>query len=314
MAAAPPRLVEIGEHPPTWADSTGQKIIVAIPCLNEERHIGSLVLQVKRYGVHVIVIDDGSSDETAEIAELAGAMVIRHEANQGKGAALNSAFGVALGHEADVLVLMDGDGQHRPAEIPNVAGPIVSGQADISVGSRHLTSGGIPKVRRVGQTMITTATNLGAGVNISDSQSGFRAFSRRALEGLTFSARGFAVESEMQFLALDRDLRVVEVPISAVYVDPPKRNVFKHGMSVLDGILRLVGTHRPLLFFAVVSLLCWLLGALMGLLALDAIAHGSAAAAAAPTLMAVGCLLLGILSVFAGVILHSVRTMFIHFR
>jgi glycosyltransferase involved in cell wall biosynthesis len=260
------------------------------------------------------VIDDGSADETAEIAEAAGAAVVRHEINQGKGAALNSAFGIALGHEADVLVLMDGDGQHRPAEIPNVAGPIVSGDADISVGSRHLTSGGIPKVRRVGQTMITTATNLGAGVNISDSQSGFRAFSRRALENLTFTARGFAVESEMQFLALDRELRVVEVPISAVYVDPPKRNVFRHGLAVLDGILRLVGMHRPLLFFAAVSVLCWLVGSLMGLLALDAIGRGSAAAAVAPTLGAIGCLLLGTLSVFAGVILHSVRTMFIHFR
>src|SRR5438552_9796332 len=133
MAAALPRLVELGQQPPTWAESTGQKIVVAIPCLNEERHIGSLVLQVKRTGADVIVIDDGSTDETAEIAEAAGAMVIRHETNQGKGAALNSAFGLAIGMEADVLILMDGDGQHRPAEIPNVAAPIVSGEADISV-------------------------------------------------------------------------------------------------------------------------------------------------------------------------------------
>jgi hypothetical protein len=195
-----------------------------------------------------------------------------------------------------------------------VADPIVRGEADISVGSRHLASGGIPKVRRVGQTMITTATNLGAGVNLSDSQSGFRAFSRRALENLTFTSRGFAVESEMQFLALDRDLRVVEVPISAVYVEAPKRNVFRHGLMVLDGVLRLIGMHRPLLFFAAVSVFCWVTGLLLALMALDAIAQGSAAAALAPTLGGVLCLLLGVLSVFAGVILHSVRTMFIHFR
>src|SRR5438132_3018643 len=132
MASSVPRLVEVGERPATWAESTGMKIVVAMPCLNEEQHIGSLVLQVKRTGVEVIVIDDGSTDETAEIAEAAGAMVIRHETNQGKGAALNSAFGLAIGMEADVLILMDGDGQHRPAEIPNVAAPIVNGQADIS--------------------------------------------------------------------------------------------------------------------------------------------------------------------------------------
>jgi hypothetical protein len=190
----------------------------------------------------------------------------------------------------------------------------VAGDADISVGSRHLQAGGIPAVRRVGQTMITTATNVGSGVALTDSQSGFRAFSRRALETLTFSARGFAVESEMQFLALDQDLRVIEVPIEAVYVDPPKRNVFRHGLVVLDGILRLVGMHRPLLFFLVVSLLAWASGALMAVIALDAIGRGSAAAAIAPTLGAIACLLLGVLSVFAGVILHSVRSMMIHLR
>src|SRR6476659_274298 len=124
MTMAVPRLLEIDDRPQRWADATGMKIVVAIPCLNEERNIGSLVLQVRRMGAEVIVIDDGSVDETAEIAEAAGASVIRHEANQGKGSALNSAFGMALGQEADVLVLMDGDGQHRPAEIPNVARPI----------------------------------------------------------------------------------------------------------------------------------------------------------------------------------------------
>lgn len=309
-----PRLIDLPAPRGSWAESTGLKIVVAIPCLNEERNIGSLVLQAKRYATEVIVVDDGSVDATAEIAEAAGAIVVRHQSNQGKGAALNSAFGIALGHDADVLVLMDGDGQHRAAEIPSVAGPILVGDADISVGSRHLQAGGIPSVRRVGQTMITTATNVGSGVNLTDSQSGFRAFSRRALESLTFSARGFAVESEMQFLALDRDLRVIEVPIEAVYVDPPKRNVFRHGLVVLDGLLRLVGMHRPLLFFLVVSLLAWAGGGALALLALDALDRGSAAAAVAPTLGAIVCLLLGVLSVFAGVILHSIRSMMIHLR
>jgi glycosyltransferase involved in cell wall biosynthesis len=294
----------------------GNRVVVAIPCLNEERNIGSLVIQAKRWASEVIVIDDGSSDETGLVAEAAGAIVIQHETNQGKGAALNSAFAVALGRDADVLVVMDGDGQHKPSEIPVVAGPIISGEADISVGSRHLSEaeGEIPKVRRVGQTVVTTATNLGSGVTLTDSQSGFRAFSRRALEAMTFSSAGFAVESEMQFLALDQGLRVVEVPIEAVYRDPPKRNVVRHGLVVLDGLMRLVGMHRPLLFFAIAAMVAWLCGSLLALAALEALDRGSATAAMGPTLGAAACLLLGVLSVFAGVILHSVRTMMIHLR
>jgi glycosyltransferase involved in cell wall biosynthesis len=311
---AMPRLVDVSELDRPAPEAIGRRIIVAIPCLNEERNIGSLVIQARRWASEVVVVDDGSTDETALIAEGAGATVIRHAENQGKGAALNSAFGVALGRDADVLVVMDGDGQHRADGIPNVAAPVLKGEADIVVGSRHLQEGGIPRVRRVGQTVVTAATNLGSGVNVTDSQSGFRAFSRKALESMTFSSRGFAVESEMQFLALDRGLVVVEVPIEAVYVDPPKRNVFRHGLVVIDGVMRLVGMHRPLLFFALMSLVMWLAGALMALWALDTVSQGSAAAAIAPTLGAIACLVLGVLAVFAGVLLHSIRAMMMHLR
>lgn len=311
---AMPRLVDVSDIDRPVPEAVGRRIIVAIPCLNEERNIGSLVIQARRWASEVVVVDDGSTDETALIAEEAGATVIRHAENQGKGAALNSAFGVALGRDADVLVVMDGDGQHRAEGIPNVAAPVLKGEADIVVGSRHLQEGGIPRVRRVGQTMVTAATNLGSGVNVTDSQSGFRAFSRKALESMTFSSRGFAVESEMQFLALDRGLVVVEVPIEAVYVDPPKRNVFRHGLVVIDGVMRLVGMHRPLLFFAMMSLAMWLAGSLMALWALDMVSQGSAAAAIASTLGAIACLVLGVLAVFAGVLLHSIRAMMMHLR
>ncbi len=311
---AMPRLVDVSDIDRPAPEAVGRRIIVAIPCLNEERNIGSLVIQARRWASEVVVVDDGSTDETALIAEEAGATVIRHAENQGKGAALNSAFGVALGRDADVLVVMDGDAHPRAEGIPNVAAPVLKGEADIVVGSRHLQEGGIPRVRRVGQTMVTAATNLGSGVNVTDSQSGFRAFSRKALESMTFSSRGFAVESEMQFLALDRGLVVVEVPIEAVYVDPPKRNVFRHGLVVIDGVMRLVGMHRPLLFFAMMSLAMWLAGSLMALWALDMVSQGSAAAAIAPTLGAIACLVLGVLAVFAGVLLHSIRAMMMHLR
>jgi glycosyltransferase involved in cell wall biosynthesis len=311
---ASPRSVGTPSFPWSLPGIADKRIVVAIPCLNEERNIGSLVLQARRWATEVIVVDDGSGDETAEVAEAAGAIVVRHAENQGKGAALNSAFGVALGRGADVLILMDGDGQHRAAAIPSLAKPILDGEADIVVGSRHLQDGGIPKVRRIGQKVVTAATNLGSGVNLTDSQSGFRAFSHRALEGMTFSSRGFAVESEMQFLALDRGLRVIEIAIEAVYADPPKRNVFRHGLVVMDGLMRMIGMHRPLLFFSMVCLATWFVGAVLALMALDAVTQGSAASAVAPALGAVACLAIGVVSVFAGVLLHSIRAMMMHLR
>src|SRR5581483_8838661 len=125
---AMPRLVDVSDIDRPAPEAVGRRIIVAIPCLNEERNIGSLVIQARRWASEVVVVDDGSTDETALIAEEAGA-------------AVNSAFGVALGRDADVLVVMDGDGQHRAEGIPNVAAPVLKGEADIVVGSRHLQEG-----------------------------------------------------------------------------------------------------------------------------------------------------------------------------
>ncbi|MBM4418047.1 MAG: glycosyltransferase family 2 protein [Chloroflexi bacterium] len=246
-------------------------IVVAIPCHNEARNIGSLVIQAQRVATTVIVVDDGSAHDTAFIAERAGARVIRHEFTQGKDAALNSAFSAALKLDATALVLIDGDGQHRAADIPRIIVPVIDGEADIVVGSPQHNRESIPTVRRVGQDAIAMATPIGSGTHISDLQSGFRAFSRRAIESLTFSARGFAVESEMQFSARDRSLRVTEAPIDSIYEDPPRRNVFRHGLIVLDGLMRLVGMHRPLLFFAVCALISWLGGVVLAFLALEAV-------------------------------------------
>jgi glycosyltransferase involved in cell wall biosynthesis len=117
-------------------------IIVAIPCLNEEVAIGSVVLRAKKYADSVVVIDDGSNDSTAEIAKLAGAHVIKHENNQGKGAAIRDAFDYAKLHGAEILVLIDGDRQHNTDDIPGLVMPILSGEADMVNGSRFLVKNG----------------------------------------------------------------------------------------------------------------------------------------------------------------------------
>jgi hypothetical protein len=126
-----------------------------------------------------------------------------------------------------VLIVLDGDGQHEVGAVPRVVRPILEGQADIVIGSRFLNTsdGKTPAVRRAGQKWITAITNASSGVPVTDSQSGFRAFSQEAIEGLLLHSEGFGAEVEMQFRARELGLRVTEVPIRAIYTDPPKRNV-----------------------------------------------------------------------------------------
>ena len=284
-------------------------VVAAIPCYNEERFTGSVVLQARRYVDVVVVIDAGSQDGTADIAEAAGATVIRHAHNQGKGEALNTAFAVARRLNAEVLVLLDGDGQHRAEEIAGVVAPIIDGQADIVIGSRFLPSaeGAIPMVRSLGQRAITGITNLSSGLAVTDSQSGFRAFSRKAIAALVFKQQGFTVESEMQFLAKEHALRVVEQPITAVYhPERPKRNVFQQGTVVLNGVLQLVGQHRPLLFFGVPGMIFFLLGLTLGINVVG-VYRDTHTLAVGYAILTVLLGVIGMLSLFTAVLLHSIR-------
>lgn len=287
-------------------------VLVAVPAYNEERFIGSVVIQARLSGLSVLVIDDGSDDRTAAVAAAAGAMVERHGRNMGKAEALNTAFRIARRTGARALVVLDGDGQHDVSETWNLLAPIISGEADIVIGSRFLSAsaGDIPTMRRLGQKAMTLFTNVGSGAPATDSQSGFRAFSRHAIETLLFGANGFSVEAEMQFWAREHGLRITEVPIKAIYLDPPKRNVVSHGVQVLNGVLQLVSRHRPILFFAVPGAFLQLVGLGFALL-VSSIYQSTQVLAVGYSLIAVLCILAGLLSLFTGVLLHSVRATFL---
>jgi glycosyltransferase involved in cell wall biosynthesis len=290
------------------------RTVALIPAYNEQRFIGSLVLTARSYVDQVIVVDDGSKDATVAIARRAGAITIEHQQNQGKAAAINTGFAYLRHLGPEAVVMLDGDGQHSADEIAVLLAPILADQADIVVGSRFLSiKSAIPLYRQIGQHGLNVATNLASGVAVSDSQSGYRAFSRQALERLFFSQGGFSIESEMQFLIGEHGLRVAEVPISVVYAEKAKRNPVRHGLQVLGGILRLVNHIRPMLFFGFAGMLAFLLGAALGLYVVD-IHWRTGSLAMGYSLLTVLLCVVGVVLIFAGVILQTLRGMLTDLR
>lgn len=289
-------------------ESPFQPRVALIAAFNEDRFIGSVVLKTRRFVDHVIVVDDGSTDATAQIAADAGASVIKHETNQGKAQAINTGLERARQMDASLVVLIDGDGQHDPGAIPALIAPVEAHQADIVVGSRFLgVRSRIPRWRIVGQHALTVATNVASGVQLTDSQSGFRALSRAALDKLKFRPEGgFSIESEMQFLVQQHQLTVREVPVTMTYVDPAKRNPVTHGMQVLNGIIALVSQHRPLFFFGVPGLIILLMGLGLGAVVVDRY-NQYQNLAVGYALISILLDLIGIQTLFTGIILHSIR-------
>ena len=232
----------------------GTSIMVAIPCYNEEVAIGSIVLRALRYAGNVVVIDDGSEDNTAEVAKLAGAEVIVHEQNLGKGAAVKTAFLHASKSNCDILVFIDGDGQYDPEEIPKLVFPILAGEADVVNGSRYLNGNGknTPRYRRIGQVVLDTATNMASGLHITDTQSGFRAFAVHTASAFRFHSDKHAIESEMLIDAARKGLRIKEVEIGVrndvgrPKTHPTKTHSIHYGIRVPMKELHDMGLRRPL--------------------------------------------------------------------
>lgn len=229
-------------------------VIVVIPAYNEELVIGSIVLKALRQVEKVIVVDDGSKDRTAEVAAYAGAEVIRMEKNMGKAHALVAGLNRARDLGCTAAVTLDGDGQHRTQEIPRVVTPVLEGKADLVIGSRFLDKvNGVPFYRRVGQKTLDVFTEIGSGQKCTDTQSGFRAFSQKALNNLNFTSTDYNIESDMITHFASLGLTILEAPITARYEVPHKhkKNPVTHGLGVLAGIINLISYKRPLLAFGI---------------------------------------------------------------
>ena len=280
------------------------KILVAMPAYNEEKYIGSLVLKARQYGDEVLVVDDGSTDYTAEIARLAGATVIRHKENKGYGAAIQSILAEAKRKAPGVLVLLDADSQHNPEDIPRLVKSISEG-SDLVIGSRKLQKGNIPLYRRIGQKVLSYSSYILSKEKLSDSESGFRVFSRKAVSVLELRENGMAVSAETIATAAEKGLRITEVPISITYTeDGSTLNPIRHGFGVLGRILSLISERRPLFFFGLGGGILVILGIITGARVLHILSvDGTMPVGTA--LVSVLLLTIGMFSIFTGIILHT---------
>lgn len=237
------------------------RIVVAIPCYNEELAVAGIVLRARQHADEVLVIDDGSTDQTGAAAALAGATVLRNPGNRGKGYSIQRAFRYARDEGFDALVLLDGDGQHAPEEIPLLLAPILAptGAVDMSLGFRFGANTEMPLWRRVGKRALDYATAVGGAGVVTDSQCGYRAFGRRAIHELADRLRddGFGIESEQLVHARDASLTFENVPITCRYegLDTSSKGPVAHAMGVVASIIEMVTMRHPLLFLGVPSLL-----------------------------------------------------------
>jgi glycosyltransferase involved in cell wall biosynthesis len=233
-------------------------VVVGIPAFNEERTIARVVLEAQKHADVVVVCDDGSKDLTGEIAKRLGADVVKHKRNLGYGAAIKSLFKRAREYGADILVTMDGDGQHNPMEIPMVLKPVADGIADVVIGSRFIDVQGIaemPIYRRFGAKLITNMVNGSARNGVSDAQSGFRAYSSNALSKLRIIEAGMGASVEILLEASKLGLEICEVPSICKYqtgdVPTSTEHPIAQGASVIMSIVRQIVEEKPLVLLGI---------------------------------------------------------------
>jgi len=208
----------------TSSISNGMKVAIVIPAYNEEETLGLVLKSIPRHlpdvkKVEIVVISDGSYDKTAEIAKKAGVTLIEHDLNRGLGGALGTGFEYAKRNDFDALLTFDADGQHHAEDIWPVLRPIVYKKADVSIGSRLKNPLGMPWYRRVGIWGLNIFTYIFFWTWTSDSQSGLRAFSRKAIEGINLQSNRMEVSSEFFYEINKKNLKLIEVPIKSIYTD-----------------------------------------------------------------------------------------------
>ena len=283
------------------------KVSIGIPAYNEEKNIAAIIIKLRKIVDIVIVCNDGSNDSTAEIAENLGAIVINHEKNLGYGSAIKSIFKKSKEIGSDILVTFDADGQHRIEDIKKVIEPIQNGDVDLVIGSRFLdnTKGKIPEYRKIGINIITKITNSTLKKKITDSQSGFRAYSKNLISKLNISDIGMGISTEILIKASSLNFKIAEVPIIIQYEgNTSTHNPVSHGTSVLLTTIKYISIEHPLKFYGIPSLIFFTIGLTFTFLSVQYYTEIGKLNTNL-TLVAAGTVLIGVILIITTILLYS---------
>jgi glycosyltransferase involved in cell wall biosynthesis len=289
------------------------KIAVLIPCFNEEMTIRQVVTDFKLQlpDAEVYVYDNNSTDRTADQAKDAGA-IVRFERRQGKGNVISTMFREI---EADIYILVDGDGTYPANKVEDLISPILSGDADMVIGSRLHPSAKshFRLINRIGNRVFLFLTNSIFRVEITDLLSGYRAFSRDVVKHLPITSRGFEVDTEITIASLERNYRIIEIPID-LSARPDgsmsKIRIWGDGFLIFNTILAFFRDYKPLTAFGILGLFFIILGLIPGILVINEFIKTGFISRMPSAILAVGLVLTGLIICFTGLVIHTISRRF----
>jgi len=287
------------------------RAFVCIPAFNEEKTIGNVVRKSLKYVDKVIVCDDGSSDNTGTEARMAGAVVIRHEKNEGKGSAMKTLFKHARKEDADIVVTIDGDGQFLPEEMEKLIIPILEDRADIVTGDRFDSASEMPAYRMLGNKALDKITSLASDLNVRDTQSGFRGYAKIALDLADNVSDGFGADSEILINAARKGLRIAEVPVTVLYdtgYSTSKKDPVSHVSEVFKAIIETVALRRPLRYIGIPGFIFVIIGIIYSVIIITTF-NETRYFSVPFTLIALGSLVVGLILLLMSVVLYSLSKM-----
>lgn len=282
-------------------------ITVGIPAYNEEKNIAGIIQKLNDIADTIIVCNDGSNDSTGKIAAKMGAIVINHPKNLGYGSAIRSLFLKAREINCDMLVTLDSDGQHRLEDVLPVTQPIINNEADLVIGSRFLKGNqeNIPKYRKAGIKIITKLANSSLEESVTDSQSGFRAYSKKILLKITPSEQGMGVSNEILMKSSKHGFKIAEVPIIVSYEgDTSTHHPISHGASVTFSTLKFISIEHPLKFYGLPGISFTVIG-LFFMIWTIGIFSETRQILLSTAILSVGGLILGTMLMMTSILLYS---------
>jgi len=283
--------------------------VACLPAYNEEQKIFDVVTKTMEFVDIVIVCDDGSNDKTSKLAQKAGAYVIKHKKNLGKGAAFKSMFEKAKQMNADITVTMDSDAQFLPEEIPKLINSLIENKSDIVTGNRFKNNNEMPKYRKFGNKILDKVTNMASELKCQDTQSGFRAYSKVALNQINFLSNGFAVDSEILVYASSKDLKITEVPVTVIYNTNGRtstKDPISHSTSVLTNLFELIAIKKPLKYLGIPGIILMILGISFSLVVI--VVFNDTRYFSVPfTILSLGSLTIGLLLLLMSAVLYSIN-------